>query len=145
MKLIQSSSTIAFDNSGTPMLVSPAMIWTGRVISALAVLFLLFDSLIKVFQLPPAIEATVQLGYQENLVLGIGLLELACLAIYVVPRTSIFGAILLTGYLGGAIATHVQNGSDMFSLVFPALVGGLVWAGLYVRDRHLRFLVPFRR
>lgn len=145
MKHLQSTSTFTLNQASTGTVASTTMMWTGRIVSGVAILFLLFDSVIKVLQLPPAVEATVRLGYGENLVLGIGLLQLACLAVYLVPRTSILGAILLTGYLGGAIATHVQNGSDMFSLVFPVLIGALIWAGLYIRDQHLRSIVPFRR
>lgn len=119
--------------------------WAGYAISVLAILFLIFDGVIKVLRLAPAVEGTVQLGYPEQLVLSIGIIELACLAIYVYPRTSVLGAILLTGYLGGAIATHVRNGSDLFSVVFPILISGLLWGGLFLRDHRLRALLPFRR
>lgn len=119
-------------------------LWTGRIISALAVLFLLFDGAIKVMMLAPAVETTTQLGYAENLVGVIGILLLVCLALYVVPQTSVLGAILLTGYLGGAIATHVRAGSDLFSIIFPVLMGGLVWGGLFLRDDRLRALIPLR-
>jgi hypothetical protein len=119
--------------------------WAGRVISALAVLFLIFDSIIKVLKLGPAVEATTQLGYPESLIIGIGILELICLAIYVIPRTSVLGAILLTGYLGGAIATQVRAGSALFSVVFPIIVGVLIWGGLFLREDRLRALIPLRR
>src|SRR4051794_30011565 len=89
---------------------STAMIWGGRVLSALAVLFLIFDGGIKVLKLAPAVEATIQLGYAENLIIPIGIIELACLAVYVFPRTSVLGAILLTGYLGGAMASQMRAG-----------------------------------
>ena len=112
--------------------------------SAVAVLFLIFDGVIKVLQLAPAVEATVQLGYPEHLVLGIGLIELACLAVYVFPRTSVLGAILLTGYLGGALATQVRVDAELFPLVFPIMMGLLLWGGLYVRDDRLRLLLPLR-
>lgn len=131
----------------TAMLANPISTkarWTGYVMSAMVVLFLIFDGVIKVLQLAPAVEATVQLGYPEHLILGIGLIELACLAVYVFPRTSVLGAILMTGYLGGAIATHVRNGSDLFSLIFPILIGGLLWGGLFIRDHRLRVIIPFR-
>ena len=113
-------------------------IWAGRIISALAILFLTFDSIIKVLKLPPAVEATSQLGYPASLVVTIGLIELACLVIYTIPRTSVLGAILLTGYLGGAIATQVRAESTLFSLVFPVIIGALIWGGLFVRDERLR-------
>jgi hypothetical protein len=120
-------------------------IWAGRIISALAILFLTFDSIIKVLNLTPAVEATTQLGYPTGLVVAIGVLELACLAVYVIPRTSVLGAILLTGYLGGAIATQVRASSPLFSVVFPIIIGALIWGGLFVRDERLRALIPLRK
>jgi hypothetical protein len=126
--------------------VSPAALWTGRVLYALAVLFLLFDSVMKVLKLAPAIEGTVQLGYPESAVFGIGVVQLICLALYVIPGTSILGAILLTGYLGGAIATHVRVGNPLFThVLFPIYVAALVWGALFLRDARLRALVPVRR
>lgn len=122
------------------------MVWIGRVLSGLAVLFLLFDSVIKILKLAPAIEGTVKLGYPERAVVGIGIVELVCLAVYLTPQTSVLGAILLTGYLGGAIATHVRVGSPLFShTLFPIYVATLIWAGLWLRDDVLRTLVPLRR
>jgi hypothetical protein len=121
--------------------VSSTRRWAGRVVSALAVLFLIFDGGIKVLQLAAAVDGSVQLGYPAHLVLGLGLLELACLAVYVLPRTSFLGAVLLTGYLGGAVATHVRIGSPTFSVVFPLLLGALLWGGLALRDSRLRALL----
>jgi hypothetical protein len=126
--------------------VSPATRWTGRAMSALAVLFLLFDAVMKVLQLAPAVEGTVQLGYPETVVFGIGVVELVCLALYVIPQTSLFGAILVTGYLGGAIATHVRVGNPLFThVLFPVYVAVLIWGALFLRDDRLRRLVPVRR
>ena len=120
--------------------------WIGRVLSALAILFLLFDCVIKVLQLPVAVEGTTQLGYPATVVLGIGVVELVCLVLYVIPQTSVFGAILFTGYLGGAIATHVRIGSPLFShVLFPIYVAALIWGGLYAREDRLRSLIPIRR
>src|SRR5262245_28918345 len=85
-------------------------LWAGRILSAFAMLFLAFDTIIKVLNLPPAVEATTQLGYPVGLVVTIGIIELACLAVYSIPRTSVLGAVLLTGYLGGAIATQLRAG-----------------------------------
>ncbi|MFZ4662935.1 MAG: DoxX family protein [Caldilineaceae bacterium] len=119
--------------------------WSGITLSALAILFLLFDSVIKVLTMAPAVEATTQLGYRAELVMGLGLLEVVCLLIYIIPRTALLGAVLLTGYLGGAIATHVRNGSDTFSTIFPLIIGALVWGGLLLRDAKLRTLFPVRR
>jgi len=125
---------------------SSKTIWIGRVLSALAILFLLFDCVIKLLQLPVAIEGTTQLGYPASVVLGIGVVELACLVLYVIPRTSVFGAILFTGYLGGAIATHVRIGSPLFThVLFPIYVAVLIWGGLYAREDRLRALIPVRR
>jgi hypothetical protein len=122
------------------------MVWVGRVLSGIAVLFLVFDSVIKVIKLPPAVEGTMKLGYPETAVIGIGIVELVCLAMYVVPQTSVLGAVLLTGYLGGAIATHVRVGSSLFShTLFPIYVAALIWEGLLLRDELLRTLVPYRR
>lgn len=126
---------------------SKKLIWTGRIISALVVLFMLFDSIIKVLKLTPAVEGTVQLGYPESVVFGIGLAALTCTVLYAVPRTSVLGAILLTGYLGGAVATHVRIGNPVFThLLFPVYTGVLAWAGLFLRDGgRLRALLPLRR
>jgi DoxX-like family len=124
-----------------PIHRSSSRLWTGRTLSALAILFLLFDTVIKVLNLAPAVEATTQLGYPERLVIGIGLLELLCLTLYILPRTSIVGAVLLTGYLGGAVATHVRSGSGLFALLFPVILGALIWGGLYLRDRRLHVLM----
>lgn len=121
-------------------------LWGGRVLSALAILFLLFDSVIKVLKVSVAVEGTVQLGYPEGVVVGIGIIELVCLALYVIPRTSVLGAILFTGYLGGAIATHVRIGSPLFThTLFPIYVAALIWGGLILREDRLRALIPLRR
>lgn len=116
-------------------------IWAGRIISAFAILFLAFDAVIKVLNLAPAVEATTQLGYPASLVVTIGLVELVCLAVYTIPRTSILGALLLTGYLGGAVATQVRAEAGLFSLVFPFIIGAMLWGGLVLRDRRLRALL----
>jgi hypothetical protein len=116
-------------------------IWVGRVLSALAILFLAFDGVIKVLNLPPAVEATTQLGYPAGLVVAIGLIELACLAVYSLPRTAFVGALLLTGYLGGAVATQVRAEAPLFPVVFPLIIGALVWGGLALRDARLRALL----
>jgi hypothetical protein len=124
-----------------PIRTSTVNLWTGRVLSTLAVLFLLFDAVIKILNLAPAVEATTQLGYPANFVAGLGVLELFCLALYILPRTAILGAVLLTGYLGGAIAIHVSNGSPVFSILFPLILGAFIWLGLVLRDERLRKLL----
>ena len=100
--------------------------WTGRIISTLAALFMAFDSIIKVLELAPAVEATTLLGYPAHLVAVIGLIQLGCLAAYVIPRTSLLGAVLLTGYLGGAVASQVRAETPLFPIVFPLIMGALI-------------------
>jgi hypothetical protein len=118
----------------------------GYVLSGLAVLFLLFDATLKVLQLPAALQGTIQLGYPKSVVLPLGIVQLACLAIYLFPRTSILGAVLWTGYLGGAIATHVRIGDPLFShVLFPVYVAALLWGGLWLRDGQLRAILPLRK
>ena len=120
-------------------------LWAGRIMSGVAVLFLLFDSVGKVLKLAPVVEGTTQLGYPVSVLLGIGTVELLCLVVYMIPRTSILGAILLTGYLGGAVATHVRIGSPLFShVLFPIYVAVLIWGGLYLRDERPRTVMPLR-
>jgi DoxX-like protein len=124
---------------------SKGRLWAGRIILALPVLFLLFDSVIKLMQITPVIESFHQLGYPESIALGIGILELACIGIFLIPQTSILGAILLTGYLGGAVATHVRIGSPLLShVLFPIYVGVLIWGALLLREDRLRALFPLR-
>jgi len=129
---------------GTGNQISKKGLWTGRVITALVVLFLVFDGVTKVMKVPAIIEASARLGFSANLIVAIGVTLLVCTAIYVIPRTSVLGAILLTGYLGGAVVTNLRAGSPLFSLaLFPAYFGVLVWAGLYLRNDRLRALIPF--
>ena len=120
-------------------------LWAGRVMAAVAILFLLFDSLVKVMKLAPAVDGTRQLGYPVSLVRTIGVIQLACLAVYLFPRTAVLGAVLLTGYLGGAVATHLRLGNPLFThTLFPIYVAVLVWGAIYLRDDRLRALVPLR-
>jgi hypothetical protein len=125
--------------------VSKGRLWTGRILSGFAVLFLLFDSIIKLMVIPAVVDSFRQLGYPVSVSRGIGLLQLVCLAVYVIPRTSALGAVLLTGYLGGAVATHVRVGSPLFShILFPIYVAALIWGGLYLRDDRVRALIAPR-
>ncbi len=119
--------------------------WIGRSLSILAIMFLTFDTIIKIIQHPMATEATVKLGYIATLVQTIGVIELVGLALYAFPRTAVLGAILMTGHLGGAVATHLRAGSDTFSLIFPFIIGAFIWGGLYLRNQQLRTLVPIQR
>ncbi|RIK30049.1 MAG: hypothetical protein DCC55_37545 [Chloroflexi bacterium] len=120
-------------------------LWAGRILSALLALFLLFDGVIKVVNIQPVVDASILLGLPVDLAPSLGLLLLACVAVYLIPQTAILGAILLTGYLGGAVAIHARVGGELFSLVLPVLLGALLWGGLYLRDEHLRTLIPLRR
>jgi len=124
--------------------ISKKMLWTGRIISALPVLFLLMDGVMKLFKPRVVVEATVQLGYPESVILGLGIVLITCTVLYIIPPTSVLGAILLTGYLGGAVATHVRVGEGLFPVLFPVIVGVLIWGGLWLRDERLGALVPLR-
>ena len=122
--------------------VSGSSVWIGRALSGFAVLFLAFDGALKVMKLAPAIAGTVELGYPESAVVPIGLLLLAGVLLYAVPRTSLLGAIYLSAYLGGAVATHVRVGSPLFShVLFPTYVAAVVWGGLALRVPRLRALL----
>jgi hypothetical protein len=118
------------------------MHWAGLIMSALPVLMLLFSGIMKLLKPAAVVEGFTHLGYPESLTLGIGITELACTVLYVIPRTSVLGAILLTAYLGGATATHVRVGEPFFG---PIVLGVLVWGGLFLRDARLRALLPLRR
>jgi hypothetical protein len=123
---------------------SKKLFWAGHILSALAGLLLLMDGVLKLLKPDFVVKATVELGYPETTIFGIGLVLTACTIIYLIPRTAILGAILLTGYLGGATASHVRAGDPFFIPFFPVVFGALVWGGLYLRDARLRALVPFR-
>ncbi|CAN5670578.1 DoxX family protein [soil metagenome] len=125
--------------------LSKQRLWAGRIIGGLPALFLLVDGVMKLVKPAPVVEATVRLGYSENVIVPLGIVLLVCTVLYLIPRTSVLGAILLTGYLGGAVATHVRAGEGLFSIVFPVIFGGLIWLGLYLRDAQLRALIPLRR
>jgi hypothetical protein len=112
--------------------------------SALPALFLLVDGGMKLVKPAPVVEATVRLGYPETVIFGLGIVLLACTVLYLVPRTSILGAVLLSGYLGGAVATHMRVGDSLFSIFFPVMLGVLIWGGLWLRDDRLRALLPWR-
>lgn len=114
----------------------------GRIVSALPVLMLLFSAAMKLVKATPVLEGFARFGYPESVAVGIGVVELLCVALCVLPRTSVLGAILLTGYLGGAIATHVRIGEPFIG---PLLLGLLIWGGLYLRDARLPELIPLRR
>jgi hypothetical protein len=121
-------------------------LWTGRVLSGLAALFLVFDSTGKLLQVQPVIDGTRQLGYSSDIVFSLGVILLSCVVAHVIPRTSILGALLLTGYLGGAVATHVRVENPLIShVLFPVYVAAFLWGGLLLRDPQLGAFLPLRR
>lgn len=123
-----------------------ARLWTGRVLTSLVTAFLLFDVTLKLLRPPMVVEGTAKLGYPESSILVTGILLLACLVLHLVPRTAVLGAVLLTGYLGGAVATHLRVGDPVFShIVFPVYVGVLIWAGLVLRRPSLASLLGLGR
>ena len=125
---------------------SKRMLWTGRVVSWVIAALLLLDAVMKVLQVPQVMEGTMKAGYPADTVRPIGIILLVCLICYVIPRTSVLGAILLTGYLGGAVATNVRISTPLFSYILVAVyVGVLTWGGLFLRDERLRELIPLRK
>jgi hypothetical protein len=116
-------------------------IWVGRVLTVLTALFMLLDGVMKIVKPPQVLEANARLAYPISTLSGIGMALIACTLIYFIPRTSIPGAILLTGYLGGAVASNVRAGSGWFETVFPMLFAALIWVGLILRNRRLGTLL----
>jgi hypothetical protein len=131
-------------NSEQAATVSKKRPWAGYIITALPVLFLLMDGVMKLFKPEVVVKATVDLGYSERTIIPIGITLVACTILYIIPQTAVLGAILLTGYLGGAVATHVRAETGAFSIIFPVILGSLIWLGLYLRENRLRALVPLR-
>lgn len=121
---------------------SKKALWAGRIMTGLVSAFLLFDCSIKLLKLEVAIRGTEDLGYSASVLVPLGCVLLACLVLHWIPRTAVLGAVLLTGYLGGAIATHVRLGHPWAShILFPVYVAALIWGGLYLRDRRVRALI----
>src|SRR5215831_9392333 len=127
-----------------PAPISKGALWAGRIMSALPTLFLLVDGAMKLAKPEVVVKTTVDLGYAEAVILPLGVVLLACTILYLIPRTAVLGAILLTGYLGGAVATHVHAGHGAFEILFPVVFGALLWGGLVLRDGRLRVLLPLR-
>jgi len=121
--------------------ISRKQLWTGRVLSGIVSAFFFLDGAMKLAKPAPVVAATLQLGYPESAIVGIGIVLLLCTVLYLIPRTAILGAILLTGYLGGAIATNVRVSAPWFNILFPVVFGCVVWAGLYLRYRRLRSIL----
>jgi DoxX-like family len=124
---------------------SKKRLWTGRIMTGFAALFLFADGVAKLFKPAPVVEGTVTLGYPESVIVPLGIVLVSCTILYAFPRTSVLGAILLTGYLGGAVATHVRVGDPLFThVLFPVYLGLLIWGGLYLRDGRMPQLIPLR-
>ncbi len=123
--------------------VSKAALWSGRVMSALPVLLVLFGSVMKLMKTPAVIEGFVRAGLPERLIIPVGAIELACVIVYAIPQTAVLGAILMTGLLGGATLTEVRIGDPTWPL--PVVLGMLAWGGLFLRDLRVRELIPVRR
>ena len=138
------SNVIQSDRQTPAVSVAKKRLWAGRILSFLPALFLLFDGIMKLVKPAFVVEATVRLGYPERVIPGLGVVLLTCMLIYLIPRTAVLGAILLTGYLGGAVATHVRAGQGWFEILFPIVFGILQWGGLLLRDDRLRTLIPLR-
>jgi len=129
----------------TDLQTSKSTIWIGRIVSGLPALFLLVDGAMKLVKPAVVVEATTKLGYSESLIVPIGIILIACTLLYLIPTTSVLGAILLTAYLGGAVATHVRAAEGgVFPIIFPIIFGALLWLGLYLTDTRLRALIPLR-
>jgi hypothetical protein len=132
-------------NAETIPTVAKSRSWAGYIVSGLPALFLLFDALGKFVRPDPVVTGTLELGYNESIILPLGIVLLISTILYIVPKTSFLGAIILTGYLGGAVATHARVGSPLLThMLFPVYLGVLLWLGLYLRDTRLRALVPLR-
>ena len=127
-----------------PAPASKAMVWTGRVMSTLPALFLLFGGVMNLAKPDFVVQGTMKYGYPESVIVPLGIVVIACTVIYLIPRTAVLGAILLTGYLGGAVATHVRADEGLFAILFPVFFGALLWGGLVLRDAKLRALLPWR-
>jgi len=119
------------------------MIWTGRVISAIPVLLMLLSAAMKLAKPAPVVQGFARFGYAESQILMLGVIELLACIVYLIPRTAVLGAILMTGYLGGATATNVRVGDP--SYIMTVVLGVMVWGGLFFRDERVRALIPFRR
>jgi hypothetical protein len=135
-------TSYAFSNEMPMQLdVSRTRLWAGRIISGLTVAFMIMDGAMKLVKPVQVVEATKKLGFPESAITGIGITLLVCALLYVIPRTSILGAVLITGYLGGAVASMVRISASLFETIFPILFATLVWLGLWLRDERARRLI----
>jgi hypothetical protein len=142
---MQAAAQPAMQSAIQPCSLSKKALWGGRIMSGMVTAFLLFDAVIHLLKPAPVVEAFAKLHLPLSLAVELGIVELLCLVLYVIPRTSILGAVLLTGYLGGAVATQMTTSNSLFGeILFPVYVGVLVWGGIYLRDDRLRTLFPWR-
>lgn len=129
-----------------PEQISKSKLWTARIMSGIVILYMLLDGVAKIIQPKPVVEGTLALGYAEHHILIIGILALISAGIYAIPKTSFLGAVLLTGFWGGAIATHLRMDDPLFSHVLvPFYLAMLAWGGLYLRDKRIRKLFSFQK
>lgn len=143
VKPLRSEHTMNTTHTATP--ISKPARWAGRALSGLVVLFLTMDAVMKLLSLPQVAEAAGPLGWKPEAMLTLGAVLLLCTVLYVVPRTALLGAVLLTAYLGGTVATHARVGSPLFThTLFGVYLGLMLWAGLYLRDARLHSLAPWR-
>ena len=138
-------AAIVEQTQAKPKTASRGMTWTGRILTVLTVLFMLFDAVGKFMMPPQVVEACTRLGIPVSQAGSIGVLLLVSTLIYAIPRTAVLGAVLLTGYLGGAVAIQMRASSPVFETVFPVLFGVIVWAGVYLRECGLRRVFPLLR
>ena len=142
---MEAAAQPAMQSAIQPGSLSKKALWGGRIMSGLVTAFLLFDAVIHLLKPAPVVEAFAKLHLPLSLAVELGIVELLCLVLYVIPRTSILGAVLLTGYLGGAVAIQMTTSNSLFGeILFPVYVGVLVWGGIYLRDDRLRTLFPWR-
>ena len=133
------AQNFATDLSHQP--VSGAKLWVGRILSGLVSAFLLLDGGMKLFKPAFVVKATVELGYPESTIVGMGVVLVLSTLLYLIPRTAIFGAVLLSAYLGGAVASNIRVSAPLFNILFPVVFGCLIWVGLYLRDRRMRVIL----
>jgi hypothetical protein len=131
--------------AGSRSSTSKKSVWTGRIISCFITAFMIFDAVIHLMKPAPVVEGFAKLNFPLRFAVRLGIIELLCVVLYVIPSTSILGAILLTGYLGGAVAIQLPTGNPFFGeILFPVYIGVFLWGGIYLRDARLRALVPFQ-
>jgi hypothetical protein len=145
IQFMESAAQRILQSAGPSGSISKKAVWTGRIASGLVTACMIFDATIHLMKPAPVVEGFARLGFPIRLAVTLGIIALICVVLYVIPRTSILGAILLTGYLGGAVAIQLPTGNSLFGeKLFPVYVGVIVWGGLYLRDGRLRTLIPWR-